>query len=138
MPGGCSQAHTAEQTQCHPRHAFSLHRMLEQVDERPSQGGHQVRHRGDVDERDVEPDSADPHVIGFRRPCIHDPAEQSSSPTSPEVIPRAAVSTTATTSSNAAHSACLPDAATAAIVSGCTKASEPSRVSKARTNRSNE
>ena len=46
-------------------------------------------------------------------------------------------SMTATTSSSAARSARLPEAAIAAMASGCTKASEPSSVSKATTSRSN-
>ena len=47
-----------------------------------------------------------------------------------------AVATSATMSSSAARSARLSDAATAAIASGCTNASDPSRVSKAATRRS--
>ena len=35
-----------------------MRRVLEQVDQRPAQRGHQVRHRRDVDQRDVERDAA--------------------------------------------------------------------------------
>ena len=39
-----------------------LRRMLEEVDQRPAQRGHQVGHRRDVDQRDVERDAANPDV----------------------------------------------------------------------------
>lgn len=51
--------------------------MLQQVGDRPAERCHQVGHRRDVDQSDVHRDTADAHVIGFGRPRLDDPPEQS-------------------------------------------------------------
>ena len=43
-----------------------------QVDERPAERRHQVRHRRDVDQRDVHRDAADADVCRLRRPGVDD------------------------------------------------------------------
>jgi hypothetical protein len=50
--------------------------MLDEVDQRPAQCRHQVRHRRDVDQRDVECDPTQPDVVGFLGPRVDDPLEQ--------------------------------------------------------------
>jgi hypothetical protein len=77
----------------------------------------------ETDETGVSDDSGD--QASTTRP------KRSPSVTSPESRRRTAVSMVSVTSSRAARSAHLPEAATAAIASGWTKASEPSRVSNA-------
>jgi hypothetical protein len=51
-------------------------RVLEQVDESPAKRRHEIRHRRDVDQRDVQRDSAHADVGRLRRPGLDDPAEQ--------------------------------------------------------------
>ena len=117
-------------------HAGRGVRMGEEVDQRPTQCGEEVRHRRHVDEGDIAGHTAGGDRSGSSAHAATRRVNRGWSDSLPGSSVTARPMCSETTA-RASISAAFPDAATAAIASGWTKDSDPSSVSNAATSASN-